>query len=77
MVASKLNQVTVGGRAFRYGGEEFVIIFFRKKLADVIPHLEILRQNIAQAEFSIRSKDRPKKPKKIKTAQQTKNFPLQ
>ena len=73
MVASKLNQVTGGGRAFRYGGEEFVIIFPAKKLADVLPHLEKLRENIAQSKFSIRGKDRPKKkPEKIKPTQQAK-----
>lgn len=73
MVASKLNQVTGGGRAFRYGGEEFTIIFSGKKLAGVMPHIEKLRENIAQTEFSVRGKDRPKKkPGKIKPAQQAK-----
>lgn len=66
MVASKLAQVTGGGRAFRYGGEEFVIIYSGKRLDDVWPHLEKLRANIAQSEFYIRGKDRPqKKPSKI------------
>ncbi|PKM76469.1 MAG: GGDEF domain-containing protein [Firmicutes bacterium HGW-Firmicutes-15] len=73
MVASKLVQVTGGGKAFRYGGEEFVIVFSGKKLADVLPHLEKLRENIAKADFSIRGKDRPKmKTEKIKLAQPTK-----
>ncbi len=73
MVASKLDQVTGGGKAFRYGGEEFVVIFAGKKLADVLPHLERLRENIAQADFSIRGQDRPKKkPDKGKTAKPVK-----
>jgi len=73
MVASKLDRVTGGGKAFRYGGEEFVIIFSGKKLADALPHLEKLRENIAQADFSIRGQDRPKKkPEKIKPAQPVK-----
>ncbi len=73
MVASKLSRVTGGGKAFRYGGEEFVIIFSGKKLGDVLPHLDKLRENIAQADFSIRGQDRPKKkPEKIKPAQPVK-----
>ncbi len=73
MVASKLDQVTGGGKAFRYGGEEFVIIFSAKKMTDVLPHLEKLRENIAHAEFSIRGQDRPKKKtEKIKPARPVK-----
>lgn len=75
MVASKLKRVTGGGKAFRYGGEEFVIIFARKKLADVLPHLEKLRETIAHSEFVIRGKDRPKnKPAKPKSTQPVKKI---
>jgi len=71
MVAAKLDRVTGGGRAFRYGGEEFVIIFAGKDLAYALPHLEKLRENIAGSAFSIRGKDRPKnKPATIKPAKQ-------
>lgn len=73
MVASRLEQVTGGGRAFRYGGEEFTIIFPGKELADVWPHLENVRENIAQSEFSIRGKNRPKKkPEVVKPARKIK-----
>ncbi|MGE5391279.1 MAG: diguanylate cyclase [Deltaproteobacteria bacterium] len=71
MVAAKLNRVTGGGKAFRYGGEEFTIIFPGKKLNDALPHLEKVRESIAQSQFSLRGKDRPrKKPKTIKPAKQ-------
>lgn len=67
LVATKLKHVTGGGKAFRYGGEEFVIIFPGKKLEDILPHLDKLRETIARAEFTLRGKDRPpKKPEKIK-----------
>lgn len=73
MVASKLNQNTGGGKAYRYGGEEFVIIFPAQKLADVLPHLEKVRQHIAQTGFALRGKDRPKKkPRNPRPAQQVK-----
>lgn len=65
LVASKLNQVTGGGRAFRYGGEEFTLVFARKDVHDVTPHVEVLRQIIADYPIVLRSKDRPsKRPKK-------------
>ncbi|HEX8961290.1 MAG TPA: diguanylate cyclase, partial [Geobacteraceae bacterium] len=38
MVATKLQAVRGGGKAFRYGGEEFTIIFPRKRGAEIIPH---------------------------------------
>ncbi len=73
MVASKLDRVTGGGKAFRYGGEEFTIIFPGKKLGDALPHLEKVRENIAQSEFSLRGKDRPKqKPKTVQTGKPVK-----
>lgn len=73
MVAAKLARVTGGGKAYRYGGEEFTIIFPGKRLSDALPHLEKVRENIAQSEFSLRGKDRPKeKPKTIKPAKQVK-----
>ena len=61
MVATCLRRVTGGGRAYRYGGEEFVVIFPSKELQRALPHLEMLRETIANASFFVRSKKRPKK----------------
>jgi len=73
MVAAKLDRVSGGGRAFRYGGEEFTIIFAGKCLAEALPHLEKVRESIAGAAFTLRSKDRPKKkPEVVKPAKQVK-----
>lgn len=76
MVASKLAMVTGGGKAFRYGGEEFTIVFAGKKLTEVLPHLEKVRETIARSEFAIRGSDRPKKkpdkPKPTKPAKAVK-----
>jgi len=44
MVAAKINGVKGGGKPFRYGGEEFTVIFPRRRLAEAIPHLEEVRK---------------------------------
>ena len=61
MVATCLRRVTGGGRAYRYGGEEFAIIFPSKELERALPHLEMLRETIAGSQFIVRGKKRPKK----------------
>ena len=66
MVASCLANVKGGGKAFRYGGEEFTVVFSGKQRDHALSHLEELRINISRSVFSLRSKPRPKKkPKKI------------
>ena len=60
MVASKLSKVSGGGKAFRYGGEEFTIIFSGKSANEVIPRLEQLRKEIELSNFLIRSRPRAK-----------------
>ncbi len=73
MVASCLAKVKGGGKAFRYGGEEFTIVFAGKKQELSVPHLETLRLSIAQSSFALRGKGRPKK--KPKTASQRRSKP--
>ncbi len=60
-VAGQLRSVGGGGLAYRYGGEEFTILFPGKSLQHAKPHLEALRQKIAARPFTLRSPDRPKK----------------
>ncbi len=65
MVAAKMAGVGGGGRTYRYGGEEFTILFPGKTAREAAAHLETLRETIAGAGFVIRGKDRPKvKPQK-------------
>lgn len=72
MVASCLAKVKGGGKAFRYGGEEFTVVFSGKSCDEVLPHLEVLRMTIENSVFSLRSKPRPKnKPKKVTRQQGT------
>lgn len=63
MVAGRMMMVSGGGRAFRYGGEEFTVIFPGKTAKDAAPHLEKLRQDIADYKMNIRGEDRPKDAK--------------
>jgi len=55
LVASNLVTVTGGGKAFRYGGEEFTIIFPGKSINDVIPHLENLREQVSKSGYTKKS----------------------
>ena len=52
LVASNLVKVTGGGKAFRYGGEEFTILFPGKSINDVLPHLESLREQISKSGYT-------------------------
>lgn len=60
MVATCLRRVSGGGRAYRYGGEEFAVIFPNKELERALPHLEELRETIAGNGFVVRGRKRPK-----------------
>ena len=65
MVAGKLRKVHGGGKAYRFGGEEFVIVFQGKDAGEAMLMLESLRERIASEPFIQRSLLRPKnKPKK-------------
>lgn len=55
LVASNLVQVTGGGKASRYGGEEFTILFPGKCINDVIPHLENLREQVSKSGYTKKS----------------------
>ncbi len=59
MVGARLAEVGGGGRAFRYGGEEFALIFTQCALDDALPHLEALRKTVDASGFVLRGRDRP------------------
>jgi GGDEF domain-containing protein len=62
MVAMKLAAVEGGGTAYRYGGEEFTVLFPGRDIAPVMPHLEALRAAIEGYKIALRAPDRPDKP---------------
>jgi diguanylate cyclase (GGDEF)-like protein len=61
MVAGKLSGVSGGGRAFRYGGEEFAILFPRRSADDTLLFLEAARQEIEETAFKLRGPNRPRR----------------
>jgi len=61
MVASRLRAVGGGGRAYRYGGEEFAILFPGRAAKEARPFLDAVRQAVADSEFVVRGSDRPEK----------------
>ncbi len=61
MVSHCLRAVTGGGRAYRYGGEEFVIVFDGLDAKEASDHLESLRKAISGRDFGIRAPHRPRK----------------
>ena len=60
MIAGKMSRVTGGGVSYRYGGEEFTLVFTGKYARDAMRHLETLREIIASAPFVINRVSRRK-----------------
>ena len=58
LVAAKLTTVSGGGKPFRYGGEEFTIIFPGLDSKAAMPHLEKLRKRVEQTRFIVRGSNR-------------------
>jgi diguanylate cyclase (GGDEF)-like protein len=63
MVASRLAHVTGGGKAYRYGGEEFAVIFPGKPAEEAFTYLDRMRRWIEQSTFIVRGQDRRKSGK--------------
>ncbi len=67
MVATELRKVKGGGRAYRYGGEEFAILFPGATPTTSREHLEAVRSAVAARKFALRAQDRPRrKPQRPK-----------
>jgi diguanylate cyclase (GGDEF)-like protein len=68
LVAARLAQAPGGGTAYRYGGEEFALVYPGKGQEDCLPHLEELRETIETSRFTMRRRFRPRaKPKADKS----------
>ena len=64
IVATQMRKVGGGGVPYRYGGEEFAIIFSGKHVEFCIPHLEAVRLAIGNYPIVLRNQaTRPKSPK--------------
>jgi diguanylate cyclase (GGDEF)-like protein len=60
MVGARLGEIGGGGRAFRYGGEEFAVLFPGKDVKEARGHLELLRHRIETTPFTLRAPSRPR-----------------
>jgi len=56
LVASRLGRVGDGGRAFRYGGEEFAVVFLDRPAAACVDAVEALRQTIEDPRMQLRDR---------------------
>jgi PleD family two-component response regulator len=60
LVGGQLELVGGGGQAFRYGGEEFSVLFANGNVRDALPHLEKVRKAIEGYGMAVRRDDRPR-----------------
>ncbi|MGH7607193.1 MAG: diguanylate cyclase [Gemmatimonadales bacterium] len=60
LVAARLAQAGGGGTAYRFGGEEFALLFPGKSAEDCLPHLEELRETVETSRFTMRRRFRPR-----------------
>jgi PleD family two-component response regulator len=60
LVGARLAQVDGGGVAYRYGGEEFCVLFPDGDLGDAERSLEEIRASIEHYRMAVRGADRPK-----------------
>jgi PleD family two-component response regulator len=60
LVGARLAEVGGDGIAFRYGGEEFSVLFPGTALDDALLYLEAIRISIEGYRMAVRAPDRPK-----------------
>lgn len=63
-LGAALEDIGGGGRAHRYGGEEFTVLFPGGSVGEALPHLEAFRKAIERSRFTLRGGDRPAKKSK-------------
>ncbi|MEM9255547.1 MAG: GGDEF domain-containing protein [Pseudomonadota bacterium] len=56
LVASRLRGIGGGGTAYRYGGEEFCIVFPRRDVEECVEPLEEVREEIANYRMALRNR---------------------
>lgn len=74
-LASQLRQVR-GGKSFRYGGEEFTVLFPNKNLNEARMFCNELCKKVANTPFMLRNKKRPKTKQENSKQKQRDAIPL-
>ena len=54
LVAQQLAKIGGGGKAYRYGGEEFTLVFPGKTIEQCLPHLEVVRAAVEGYHLQLR-----------------------
>ncbi|MDG3085486.1 GGDEF domain-containing protein [Vibrio hannami] len=72
LVASKMMNTRGKAKVYRYGGEEFTVLFKGKYTDDSHPFLEELRENIADYQMTIRNMNNRPKNNKVGSKQRKK-----
>jgi diguanylate cyclase (GGDEF)-like protein len=60
LVGARLAEIGGRGRPFRYGGEEFSVLFAEKSVKEALPYLEQLRETIENYRLALRTGERRK-----------------
>jgi PleD family two-component response regulator len=60
LVAKHLAGTPGGGKAYRYGGEEFTLVYPGRVADEAFPHVEAVRAAVEKAGFSLRAWNRPR-----------------
>ena len=71
LVASRLQMLTGNGKAYRYGGEEFCLVYAGKSLKEVVEGLEGLRMDIETSGFDLRHGERRREQTRYPDAENT------
>ncbi|WP_457553658.1 GGDEF domain-containing protein [Desulfobacula sp.] len=58
LLCNRLKAVSGGGKSFRYGGEEFTVVFPGKAVSEVEAPLNRLRETVANNRFMLRKQER-------------------
>jgi diguanylate cyclase (GGDEF)-like protein len=61
MVAKHLERVGGGGQVYRYGGEEFAVVFPGRRRDDCLQHLRAIHRAVREAQFTLRNQSRPRR----------------
>jgi diguanylate cyclase (GGDEF)-like protein len=68
MVAQQIDDVGGGGIAYRYGGEEFCIVFPGRSIAQCVPHLEAVRRAVGRYRLVLRDSAQRDVPARVAKA---------
>jgi PleD family two-component response regulator len=73
LVAARLAAGPGGAKAYRYGGEEFTLVYPGRSKEDALAHADAVRAAVERATFALRAWNRPRKKPEPSTAKKNKS----